>query len=166
MPGVMRLPMTLETDKIKEVAPGVFWVLLWCPESSLLRELLAPAGYVLCWDYDVGDFTWRDARLPVLDLKEPLTVRTRAVNFDFILPAAEFAEILPRMKPAIRAVQLGKLPPDYLDMRRIKGEQLYRILSECGWHVLLDTPANDYGQLMSPNREVVERAVELAGAEQ
>ena len=155
--------MTLETNQIKEVAPGVFWVLLWCPESSILRELLAPAGYVLCWDYDVGDFTWREARLPVLDLDEPISVRSRAVNFDFILPTEDFVGILPRMRPAVRAIQLGRLPPDHLDMRRIEGKELYRILGECGWHVLLDTPANDYGQVMSPRREVLERAVGIMG---
>jgi hypothetical protein len=159
--------MTLEKNKIKEVAPGVYWVLLECPESSLLRDILDPLfGYVLCWDYDVGDFTWREARLPLIDLTEPIDVISRAVRFDFVLPIGAFLEILPRMRPAIKAVQLGSLPPDYLDMSRVKGQQLYRILGECGWHVLLDTPANDYGQLMSPRREVLEQAVDVVETSQ
>jgi hypothetical protein len=156
------LPMTLETDQIKEVAPGAYWVLLECPQSSLLRDLLDPgAGYVLCWGHYVGAPTWSQARLPVLDLREPIPVLSRIAHFDFILPTAEFLGILPRLSPGIKAVQLRKLPPDYLDMRRVKGKQLYRILGECGWHVLLDTPGNDYGELMSPRREVLERAVEI-----
>lgn len=154
----------LETGKIKEVAPGVYWVLFWCPESYILNELLDPqTPFVLCWDHDVGNYTWRDFYLPVLDPREPIDVLSRTANFDFILPTQKFLEILPQMKPAIKAVQLSSVPPDYLDMKRIQGKQLYRILSECGWHVLLDTPANDYGQMMSPKREVLERAIETLG---
>ena len=86
---------------------------------------------------------------------------SRMANFDFIVPTGRFLEILPKIRPAIRAVQLGKMPPDYLDMRTIKGKQLYRILGECDWHVLIDTPANDYGQVMSPKRNDLEKAVEI-----
>ena len=154
----------LETGKIKEVAPGVYWALLWCPESYILRELLDPqTSFVLCWDHDVASPTWSEFYLPVLDPREPINVLSRTAHFDFIVPTEKFIEILPRMKPAIKAVQLRSVPPDYLDMKRIQGKQLYRILSECGWHLLLDTPANDYGQIMSPKRETVERAIEIMG---
>lgn len=101
--------------------------------------------------------------MPVLDPTEPISITSRLATFDFILPTDKFLEILPQMRPAIKAVQLNSLPPDYLDMRRIQDKQLYRLLGECGWHVLIDTPANDYGQGMSPKREVVERAVEIMG---
>src|SRR6266496_306048 len=154
----------LETGKIKEVEPGVYWVLFWCPESHILRELLDPhMSFVLCWDHDVGNSTWSEFCLPVLNPREPIDVLSRSARFDFMLPTQRFLEILPQMKPAIKAVQLSSVPPDYLDMQHIKGKQLYRILSECGWHLLLDTPANDYGQMMSPKREVLERAIEIMG---
>ena len=155
--------MTLITNQIEEIAPGVFWVMLWCPTSSILHQLMAPSGFVLCWDHHVGDFTWREARLPVLDLTDPILARSRSVKFDFLLPTEEFAAILPRMRPAIKAVQLSELPPNYLDMNQIKNKDRYRILQECGWHVLLDTPANDYGVVMSPHREVLERAIVIVG---
>jgi hypothetical protein len=117
--------------------------------------------YVLCWDHEIGDFTWGEFRLPVIDPCEPIEVLSRRASFDFVLPTERFFEILPRLEPAIKAVQLGCLPPPYLDMRRIRGKQLYRILGECGWHVLLETPAKDFGQVLSPRLEVLERAVRL-----
>lgn len=151
-----------EVSRIKEVSPGVYWVKVWCPESYILSEILDPqTQFVLCWDYEVGDYTWREFFLPVIHPYEPIDVLSRIANFDFILPTERFLEIHRHMRPAIKAVQLASMPPDYLDMKRIQGKQLYRILGECGWHVLLDTPANDYGQIMSPKREVLERAIEI-----
>ncbi|HXG64710.1 MAG TPA: hypothetical protein VNO70_06355 [Blastocatellia bacterium] len=156
--------MLPETNKIKEIAPGVYYVLLWGPESHILRGLLDPLmPYVLCWEHQVGNFTWREFHMPVTNPTEPTNVLSRIAKFDFILPTQRFLDVLPYMKPAIKAVQLNNVPPDYLDMRRIRGKQLYRILGECGWHVLLDTPANDYGQVLSPKREVLEQAIELVG---
>jgi len=111
----------------------------------------------------VGNYTWREFKLPLLDRREPVQVTSRIVRFDFVLPTQRFLEFLPGMSPAIKAVQLSSMPPDHLDMNRIHGNQLYRILGECGWHVLLDTPAN-YGQMMSPKREVLEGVIEIIGA--
>ena len=49
----------------------------------------------------------------------------------------------------------------WLPTSRIRGPERYRLLGECGWHVLMDTPANDFGQVCSPDREVVVKAVQL-----
>ena len=65
-----------------------------------------------------------------------------------------------KFRDGAKAVQLAKMPPDYADLRRVHGKQLYNILGECGWHLLLDTPAIDYGQMLSPMRGVLERAIE------
>ena len=154
--------MTLETNKIKEIAPGVYWVLLWCPESNILRELLDPnTPFVLCWDHTLGNHTWQEFHLPLVEASNPIQLVSRLANIDFILPTDRFLGLLPMLGPAIRAVQLKSMPPNYLDMKTIKGKPLYRILGECGWHVLLDTPANDYGQVMSPMRSVLEKAIEM-----
>lgn len=154
--------MWSETNKIKEVAPNVYWVLLWCPESNILHDLLHPEKpYVLCWDYEIGNFSWQEFNLPITTPLKPLKVISRIVNFDFILSTEKFLAILPQLPPAIKAIQLDRLPPNYLDLRKIKGKQLYRVLGECGWHVLIDTPANDFGVVMSPQREVLERAIQI-----
>ncbi len=158
--------MSLPTNQIKEIVPGVFWVLLWCPQSELLRSLLDPKEpYVLCWDHYIGNYAWADFKLPIYDTVEPKRVLSRVANFDFIVETEEFTKLLSYLSPAIKAVQLSSLPPDFLDMKRIKGKQLYRLLNECGWHVMLNTPANDYGQVMSPKREIVEQAIRLVADE-
>ena len=91
----------------------------------VLKEILDPqTPYVLCWDHNVGDYSWRKFHLPLIDPLEPITTLSRLANFDFVLQTEEFIEILPLMKPAIKAVQLSTVPPDYLDMRQIQGEQL------------------------------------------
>jgi hypothetical protein len=157
--------MTLDTNRITEVVPGVYCVLLWCPESYILQRLLEPEmPLVLCWDHQVGDYTWREFSLPILEPCEAKAVLSRVASFDFILPTERFLEILPRMRPAIKAVQLATMPPGYLDMGRIRGKELYNILADCGWHLLLDTPANDYGQILSPNPKVLELAIEITRA--
>ena len=160
--------MTPETNKIRKIAPRVYSVTLWCPESSLLQQLLDPApSYVLCWDHNtMGADGWGVFKLPLFDPLEPISVYSRMANFDFVLPTKQFLDILPRLTPAIKAVQLSILPPAYLDMRSIRGKQLFRILGECGWHLFLDTPANDFCTLMSPEPTLLERAIELVGKEE
>jgi len=52
------MTLGIETNRIQEVAQGVYSVLLWCPQSGILSEILDPQmPYVLCWDHEVGDFT-------------------------------------------------------------------------------------------------------------
>ena len=154
--------MTIEINTIREASPGVYYVVLWCPESKILSKLLDPEmAVVLCWDHDVGNYSWQEFDLPILGPRESTKALSRIATFDFIVSTERFLQILPRMRPRIKAVQLGRVPPDYLDMRQIRGKPLYKILAECGWHVLLDTPANDYGQVLSPKREVLELAIEI-----
>jgi hypothetical protein len=152
----------MTVNEVKELAPGVFWALMWCPTAALFARLLRPDGYVLIWEHRVGNYSWQEYLLPVVAPTEPVAVLGRSVEMDVLVPTSRFAELLPRLRPAIKAVQLGNLPPDYLDMRRIKGAQLYRLLQDCNWHLLIDTPANDYGQIMSPDRQVVEQAIALS----
>ena len=149
-----------EVNVVKEIAPGIYGAMLWCPEANLLADLLdEDFSFVLCWDHLVGNYEWEEFSLPLVDPTQAHRVISRLATFDFVLPTADFLGVLPNMKPAIKAVQLARTPPDYLDMRRVRAKELYRVLNECGWHVLLDTPANDYGQVLSPVRSVVERAV-------
>ena len=77
------------------------------------------------------------------------------------MPTQPFRALLPTMPPAIRRVQLRQVPPGYFDLTRIHGRELFRLLGEYGWHVLLDTPAIDFGRVFSPNRDVVVKAVRL-----
>ena len=137
--------------------------MLWCAETSLLRELLDPSvPYVLEWGHRVGHYKWEPFRVPLLEPTETEEVLSRGFQCDYVLPTARFLELLPRMRPGIGAVQLRGLPPDFLDLDRIRGRERFRVLEAIGgWHVLLDAPGNDFAQVCSPSRQVVEKAVTL-----
>ena len=154
--------MTPNTDEIKEIYPGVFWSLLDHPTSTLFGQLLDPSvPYVLAWSHHVGDFSWQQFALPIVDPAVPEQVVARVANFDFCCSTEQFVRILPDLRPSIRAVQLRSLPPNHLNLGQIQGKERWRLLAECGWHVLLDTPGNDLGEVASTSRQVVEKAVAL-----
>ena len=154
--------MSVEIHRIKEIFPNVFWVLLDCPKSDILLDLLNPdVPYVLCWDHSTGDYSWQQYRLPLTTPDSEHEIYSRILKFDFLISTQEFISLLPEMSAGIKMVQIRQMPPDYLDLSVIQGRERYRLLSECGWELELRTPGNDSGELLSPNRELLERAIEL-----
>jgi len=154
--------MTPNTDEIKEIYPGVFWSLLDHPTSVLLGRLLDPATpYVLCWSHHVGNFSWQQFALPIVEPSVPERVLARVASFAFCCSTEQFMRLLPNLPLSIRAVQLRSLPPNHLDLDRIQGKERWRLLAECGWHVMLETPGNDFGEVASTSRLVVEKAISL-----
>ena len=57
---------------------------------------------------------------------------------------------------------MNKIPPDYLDLTRIKGHQRYQILvNECDYLFDLEIPsATDYGTLISSKLDYMEGLIE------
>lgn len=150
----------MEVGKIESVYPGVYWSLLDHPQSSLLGKLLDPdLPFVLCWGHTVGRYKWEPFELPIASPDRVESVWARHAQFDFLCATEQFLTWLPHLRSAINAVQLHRRPPDHLDLNKIKGKERWRVLGECGWHVLLSTPGNDFGEVASPHRAVVELAV-------
>jgi hypothetical protein len=149
--------MSLEIHKIKEIHPGVFWMLLDFPTSKLLPFILNDEyQYVWCHDHRVGNYSWDEYRLPLFQDKAAYDVVSRIVSFDFIVPTKKFRELLPKLDAGIHAIQLNKMPPDYFDLDKIKGKERYRLLAECEWLFEFDVPGNDYGELVSPKEELLQ----------
>ena len=147
---------------IEEVAPGVHWALLDWPSVEIVPSILnSAAPHVLCWGGQVGHHRWEEFLLPITSPRETESVLARSVELEFVISTARFLDLLPRMGRSVRGVQLLGRPQNHLDMRRIKGAELWRLLGEIGWHVLFDIPGNDFGQVASPDRRVVEAAVAL-----
>lgn len=148
--------MDLEIHKIKEIHPGVFWMLLDCPTSRFLSFILSDAyEFVWCHNHIVGDGSWEEYGLPLFQDKIPHDVLARRVVFDFIVPTERFKEILPHLDPSVHIIQLNKLPPYYLKPDKIKAKTWYKLLDECDWLFEFDIPGNDYGQISSPNEELL-----------
>ena len=148
---------------IKELVPGVHWALLDFPSTGIVPALLdVETPHVLCWGGHVGSWRWEKFLVPVSAPLQPEPVLARAVEVDFVVETARFVELLPALGPGVSAVQLNELPPDHLDLRKVRGNELWRLLGEIGWHVWFEIPGNDFGQVASPDRSVVARAVQLA----
>ena len=83
---------------------------------------------------------------------------SKNVNFDFILETKEFMKLIPKWNAGIQIVQMNKIPPDYLDLERINGNQRYQLLlNECDYLFDLEIPsATDYGTLISSNLDYME----------
>lgn len=83
---------------------------------------------------------------------------SKNVNFDFILETKEFMKLIPKWNSGIQMVQMNKIPPDYLDLERIKRNQRYQLLqNECDYLFDLEIPsATDYGTLISSNLDYME----------
>lgn len=149
--------MGLEINKIKEIHSGVFWMLLNHPTSKHLPYILSDEyQYVWCHNHIVGNYSWKEYRLPLFQDKVAYDVVSRIVLFDFIVSTEKFKEILPELAPGVHVIQLNKMPPDYFDLDKIKGKERYRLLAECEWLFEFDVPGNDYGQITSPREELLQ----------
>ena len=150
---------------IKEVHPGIFWALLDFPAVSIAAQLLDPAVPLsLCWSHHIGDYTWQEFELPLTDPRSAQLVRSRGASFDFLIPTVEFLPLVSHFTHHLNVAQLHSTPPDFLDLARMRGRPLYSALNQCGWHIILELPGNDFGQVTSPSRAVVERAIDLSAA--
>ena len=153
--------MSMEVHKIKEIHPSVFWMLLDSPTSKLLPFLLSDEyQYVWCHNHIVGNYSWDEYRLPLFQDKVAYDVVSRIVSFDFIVSTEKFKEILPKLGAGVHVVQLNKMPPDYFDLDSVKGKERYRLLAECDWLFEFDVPGNDYGQIASPNEELLQKLLQ------
>jgi hypothetical protein len=148
--------MSLKVHKIKEIHPGVFWMLLSFPTSRLLQYILDDKyQYVWCHNHSLGNYFWDEYRLPLFRDKIDYEVMARVVDFDFIMPTEKFKEILPKMNRGVHVVQLNKMPPDYFNLDRVKGLSRYKLLTECDWLFEFSVPGNDYGEIASPKEELL-----------
>ena len=67
---------------------------------------------------------------------------------------------------SIKLGQFMRFPQDHLDLKNLKGKQRYRLLNDIGWHFICDIPgARDYAPIESPNRQLIERAIEVTEAD-
>ncbi len=152
-----------ETHVVKEIVPGVFWTLLDFPSINIFQQLIDKSyTHVLCWGHHVGKSKWQEFMIPIVDPKKPESVLARAIEIDFVVPTDRFIRMLPTIGSGIKAVQLSNLPQNHLDLRTMHGKELWILLNEIGWYVWAEILGNDYAQIASPIRSVVEQAIKLS----
>jgi len=155
----------MKTHVIEEIHPGVFYTLLDFPKPSIVLELLCDSyPWVMRWETQVGDHTWQEFNLPIDGLDGSRNVFTRAVEYDYVVKTSQFRDLYSDSS-SIQLAQFMKFPQDHLRLDTIKGKQRYRLLAEVGWYFTCDIPgARDFAPIESPDRTLIQKAIELTEA--
>lgn len=147
-------------NTIKELYLGHFQIILDFATTKILPYVLKDEyQYVwVCHHSTHNSLEWREYELPLFDNQHNHKVLGRNISFDYILPTAQFKELLPQLATGIFLIQINKLPPYYLNPNTIKGKTRYDLLlKECDYLFEIDLPsATDYGTLRSSNRDFLQ----------
>ena len=147
-------------NTIKQTGKDRYRIILDFATVKIVPLLLSDTyKYVWIYNHKLSKSNiWENRNLPILDEFPEINVRSKNVQFDFILETHKFVELLPKWSSGIQMIQMNKIPPDYFDPIKIKGEQRYQILkNDCDYLFELDIPsATDYGTLISSNLNYLE----------
>ena len=141
---------------IKEIAKGRYRIVLDFATTGILKYLIRDSHkYVWVYNHTTGSrFQWQKYSLPIKEETKNLNVLAKGLKFDFIMPTEEFKPLMYNWERGIELIQLNQLPPDYLDLDKIKGNRRYELLeSECEYLFEAVIPsAPDYGILVSADK--------------
>ena len=148
-------------NTIKQTAEDRYRIILDFATVKLLPYLISDTyKYVLVYNHKLSNpNSWKNRNLPVLDLNPNIYIRSKNVQFDFIMETEDFIEQIPNWTSGIQMIQLNKIPPEYFDPNKIQGKQRYQILkNDCDYLFDLDIPsATDYGTLISSDKSYLEK---------
>ncbi|MBK3519615.1 hypothetical protein [Carboxylicivirga marina] len=137
---------------IKEIYPGVYQVILDFASKNFI-ELILNDQYDFLWFHNYNaknSIGWKECEMPI---STHLTkkVIARQISYDFIIPTKEYNEIKDEIPNGVTIIQIRKSPPDFLDLKRLKGKTRYDLLKkECDFLFEIDLPNSvDYGTLVS-----------------
>ncbi|GAB5409349.1 MAG: hypothetical protein BalsKO_17140 [Balneolaceae bacterium] len=147
-------------NTIKQTAEDRYRIILDFATVKLVPYLISDA-YKYVWVYNhklSNPSSWKNRNLPIIDSIPEINVRSKNVQFDFLMETKDFLTLLPTWGSGIQMIQINKEPPNYFNPNRIKGHQRYQILREtCDYLFELDIPsATDYGTLISSNLSFLE----------
>ena len=150
-------------NTIKQTGKDRYCIILDFATIKLVPFLVSDTyKYVWVYNHKLSKSNiWENRNLPILDELPEINVRSKNVQFDFILETKKFVELLPKWSSGIQMIQMNKMPPDNFDPMKLKGEQRYQILqNDCEYLFELDIPsATDFGTLISPNRVYLESLI-------
>ena len=139
-------------NTIKEIYPGTFQIILDFASNKFIDHIIRDT-HKLIWVHRYhlkNNDSWTKRQLPISDNLQS-TVFARHLSYDFVIGTIEFDKIKDEMPNGVTLLQINKQPPDFLDLRTIKGKTRYDLLKkECDYLFEIDLPsAVDYGTLVS-----------------
>jgi hypothetical protein len=163
-PGVIDLD-NFEPHEIREKYTGVYETILHDTPDELVYELISDKfDWILCWEHWVegeAETGWAEFFLPVAGNQRNRKVFTRGFYFDLLCKTNEYLDMNLGIAN-LRMVQFDNFPQRYLELSKIKGQQRFRLLDELRWNFLCEINSDKYFYLGSPNRKLVEHAIQWA----
>lgn len=154
------IPLQNNINCIQETATGRYRIILDFATTAILPFLIRDDyEYVWVHDHVTGKgYDWENFNLPIISPEINQKALARCVKFDFILKTEEFRKIMTNWPRGIKLIQMNRIPPYYLDLNKMKGNQRYeKLKTECDYLFEVDIPsATDYGVLISPNRKYLQ----------
>jgi hypothetical protein len=143
-------------NTIKEIYPGTFQIILDFASNKFIDHVIRDT-HKFIWVHRyvlTNNNSWTTRQLPISDNLQ-MRVLTRQLTYDFIIETKEFGKIKNEMPNGVTLLQISKQPPDFLDLKTIKGKKRYDLLKkECDYLFEIDLPsAVDYGTLVSSNKD-------------
>ena len=148
--------MEIDINKIKEIHRGHFCMLLDFPTLDLLRYILDESyKYVWVVNYNMQSCEWSEDSYHLLD-DSIKNVQIRNMNLDFLMNTSDFVKWIPSIKSNLHILQVNKIPPYYLDMKKLTGKTKYDLLKKDAdylFEINLSSSfvSSDYTEIISPN---------------
>jgi hypothetical protein len=142
-------------NTIKEIYPGIFQIILDFASNRFIDFALRD-NYEFIWIHcyeSKNNINWTTYELPISD-KFQMSVLARQISYDFIIKTTEYKNIRNEIPNGVTLIQTNKMPPDFVDLKRLKGKTRYDLLKkECDFLFEIDLPnAIDYGTLISTDK--------------
>lgn len=142
-------------NSIKEIYPGIFQIILDFASNKFI-EFILRNDYEFIWLHDfkpLNNQIWSDYNIPISD-KLQMNVLARQIAYDFIINVSDYNKIKDYIPNGVTLLQIKKIPPLFLDLKRLNGKTRYDLLKkECDFLFEIDLPnAVDYGTLISSDK--------------
>ena len=90
------------------------------------------------------------------------------MKLDFLVSTSEFVKWIPSIKSNLHILQVNKIPPYYLDMKRITGKTKYDLLKKDAdylFEINLPTSciSSDYTEIVSSNLSFLKKLLKKIG---
>ena len=148
--------MGIEINKITEIYPGHYSMLLDFPTLDLLEDILDKSyKYVWVVNYVLQGCDWSNNSYHLFN-ESTKNVQIKNLKLDFIMDTLEFIEWIPCIKNNLHILQVNKIPPYYLDLSRMNGKTKYDLLKKDTDYLFdINLPyssiSSDYVELVSPD---------------
>lgn len=153
----------IEVNRIKEIYPGHYFVLLDFPTKEILYDII-DLSYKYIWgvNHVESGVEWKEYSYELFGKSMSKDkVITRNMQFEYVVSTADFIKLIPDISQSVNIIQTNIIPPSYLNLEKLKGKSRYHLLKEKVDYLFeLEMPgAIDYAPIISPNREFLNNII-------